>query len=132
MESATEALVVLRTGDTLGAESIPTLLALLELGADDLDVSLLKPFTKKKAANPTNLEAVRLCFHGLLGLLAHPEWDLLTLGRPLRTPRKVVSALIDLLYHHPDRKLQRSSEETTETYVRRLPPLEHLLQWCRL
>ena len=111
----------------LGPESIPTLLDLLKLGAADLDPALLKSHTRKKAADPTNIPAVQLCFHGLLGFLAHPEWEIPKPARPTGINRKVLSGLIDLLYHYPRSNLSRLPGETREDYVGRLPPLGRLL-----
>lgn len=115
----------------LSPASIPVLLNFLELGAVGLEPPQLRQFTKKKAANPTNVPAIRLCFHGLLTLVAHPDWDLRAASRPLAVPRKVMSALIDLLYHSPQRTLQRLPGETSAVYVERLPPLAQILELCQ-
>lgn len=115
----------------LSPASIPVLLTLLEREAVGLEPAQLRQFTKKKAANPTNVPAIQLCFHGLLTLVAHPDWDLRAASRPLAVPRKVMSALIDLLYHSPLRKLQRLPGETSAVYVERLPPLSQLLDLCQ-
>lgn len=115
----------------LSPTSIPVLLTLLEREAVGMEPAQLRQFTKKKAANPTNVPAIQLCFHGLLTLVAHPDWELRAGGRPLAVPRKVMATLIDLLYHSPQRKLQRLPGETSAVYIERLPPLSQILDLCQ-
>lgn len=108
----------------LNSDCLPEVLQLLSKGASQLNLDFLKPYARKKSENPDHLSAVRWAFDGLQILLAHPEWAGQLQAHRLECDRKVLVALIGLLWHTD---LHTQWGEKPDEIIQRLVPLASLV-----
>ncbi len=108
----------------LSSDCLPEVLQLLSKGASQLTLEILKPYASKKSENPGNLSPFSWAFDALRILLAHPEWAGRLQAHRVECDRKVLLALIGLLWHTG---LYTQWGEKPDAIVQRLEPLAALV-----
>lgn len=116
----------------LTAQSIPTLVAILETGLKRSPDRDLKPYLRKQEPlSPSSDSGLQLCLNALEVLTEHPEWAeslRVEAAEKLAELADWLQKVIGLLHTLPYERLKRQPNEDLPTYLARIPPLPALFK----